>query len=104
MSKSNHGFGKFVLFCAAALCSAAGVYYYFNKKNSEFDDELEDDDFDDFDDFDTDEESSVRARRGYVNLDRKSDEEKSADFHDSSNVAGESAKTEEFFNDEKKED
>ena len=57
--------------------------------------------FDDLDDdFEADEESSARVRRGYVNLDRKSEENKESE-ESTSDVAGESAKTEEFFDDEK---
>ena len=95
MSKS-HGFGKFVMFCAATAAAAAGIYYYLNKKNSEFDDDLEDDDFDDFDDFDdADIDDSSSDERGYVNLDRASNEDDTKE-----DKAGES-ETEEFFDDEK---
>ena len=84
MSGKKHGVRKFLLFCTFIEGIGAVAYYYFNKKNSEFDDELEDDDFDDFDDFDDDDAASDR---GYVNL-------------NSDSKASEKSESEEFFDDE----
>ena len=64
MAKS--GFGKFLAVCTVAAAAAAGVYYYLNKKDSDFIDDF-DDDFDDFDDFD---EDSSADSRNYVDLER----------------------------------
>ncbi len=97
MSKSN-GFGKFLVFCAAAGAAAAGVYYYLNKRDNDDFDDFDDDDYDDFDDFDDDDATESKAgSRRYVNISGTADSEDTAAESDSKE---EPSETEEFFDDE----
>ena len=109
MSKKN-GFGKFILFCAAAGAAAAGAYYYLTKRDQEIANGFDDDDFEDYDDFEDDEDYSTEIKFGnrkYVDIksgdedDSIGSEEKAESDAFDSDDEKKPESSEEFFNDEK---